>query len=82
MWYMTTKENTMDRNSQTLEEFNADVAERVRTLWQTLNDAGFDVTPEEAKFLWVAGQAALGESVGVDTSALTPTLRRLAEDCR
>lgn len=66
--------------TETLDEFNARCAESVRRLHDDLAAAGHAVTPEEAKFLWVAGQAALAETLGLDSSPLNGTLRRLAAD--
>ncbi len=68
-------------NTQTLDEFNADCAQKARELHDAMHAAGHPVTPEEAKFLLVAGWAATGELVGVDTTPLNSTLQRLAAEC-
>lgn len=67
--------------TDTLDEFNGKVALQVRDLWQTLNDAGHPVSPEEAKVLWTVGHAALAECLGLDEGAahLTETAKHLAK---
>lgn len=74
--------NAANTGTETLKQFNVRMADQARELHDRMHAAGHPVTPEEAKFLMVAGWAALGESVGVDTTALDGTLRRLAAECR
>ena len=63
---------------QTIEEFNAEQSANAREIQTRMKDAGFDVSPEECRFMLVCGWKALGTILDVDTAVLDPTLRKLA----
>lgn len=49
---------------ETLTEFNERVARDVKALHDRLHEAGFPVSPEEAKFWFCVGWAATADLVG------------------
>jgi hypothetical protein len=53
--------------------------EGAQRLHAAMAKAGHPVTPEEATFLWAVGLAATGETLGLDSSPMNPTLDKLAK---